>query len=136
MATSKKTSTQKLGSEAILELFVSKWAIKIVHALSRGTKRHGELRRELTGVSQKMLTQTLRDLKRAGLVERMSYDLVPPKVEYSLTRLGRSFVKPLNALCRWAESHREELESAVSLKQAAGRADNVRRHSRSRRPLI
>ena len=105
----------------MLELFISKWAIKIVHALRRGTKRHAVLRRELQGVSQKMLTQTLRDLGSAGLIQRTAYDSVPPKVEYSLTRLGESFVEPLNTLCTWAEAHRDELEFASSSKNARRR---------------
>jgi DNA-binding HxlR family transcriptional regulator len=119
MSSTSQSKPRKLGSEAVLELFVSKWAIRVVHALLRGTKRHGALRRELNGVSQKMLTQTLRGLERAGLIQRTAHNLVPPKVEYSLTRLGQSFVEPLNALCTWAEAHREELEFAASLKKTA-----------------
>jgi DNA-binding HxlR family transcriptional regulator len=67
MKTLRSFSSLAPGSERVLELFVSKWAIRIIRALDRGTKRHGELRRSL-GASQKMLTQTLRDLERAGLV--------------------------------------------------------------------
>ena len=101
------------GSERVLELFVSKWAIRIVHGLQGGTKRHGELRRSL-GASQKMLTQTLRDLERAGLVGRTVHPSVPPRVEYSLTKLGRTFVAPLNALCHWAHHHEKELAAVAA----------------------
>jgi DNA-binding HxlR family transcriptional regulator len=130
MSSSPQATHRKLGSEAVLELFVSKWAIRVVHALVRGTKRHGALRRELGGVSQKMLTQTLRDLERAGLIQRTAYNLVPPKVEYSLTQLGQSFVEPLNALCNWAEAHREELEFVASLKKTARHASAAGAKSR------
>jgi DNA-binding HxlR family transcriptional regulator len=132
MSSSSQSKPKKLGSEAVIELFVSKWAIKVVHALVRGTKRHGALRRELGGVSQKMLTQTLRDLERAGLIQRTAYNLVPPKVEYSLTRLGQSFVEPLNTLCQWAETHRDELEFVASLKKTAKNA--LATHVKSRQP--
>jgi len=132
MSSRSQSKPKQLGSEAVIELFVSKWAIRIVHALARGTKRHGALRRELSGVSQKMLTQTLRDLERAGLIQRTAYDLVPPKVEYSLTRLGQSFVEPLNALCNWAEAHRDELEFAVSLRKTAKHSPATKGKSRPR----
>lgn len=104
------------GSERVLEPFVSKWAIRIVHALQRSTKRHGELRRSL-GASQKMLTQTLRDLERAGLIGRRVHASVPPRVEYSLTKLGRTFVAPLNALCHWAHRHEKELNAMAARRQ-------------------
>lgn len=132
MSSTSQSKPRKLGSEAVLELFVSKWAIKVVHALARGAKRHGALRRELVGVSQKMLTQTLRDLESAGLIQRTAYNLVPPKVEYSLTRLGQSFVEPLNALCNWAETHRDELEFVASLKKTTKNASAT--HAKSRQP--
>jgi DNA-binding HxlR family transcriptional regulator len=127
---SSQTKPAKLGSEAVLDLFVSKWAIKVVHALARGTKRHGALRREISGVSQKMLTQTLRDLENAGLIQRTAYNLVPPKVEYSLTRLGDSFVEPLNTLCNWAEAHRDELEFVAALKTTGKRSAAPQEESR------
>jgi DNA-binding HxlR family transcriptional regulator len=116
--TGRTSRPKKLGSEAVLELFVSKWAIKIVHALTGGARRHGELKKQLGSVSQKMLTQTLRDLEIAGLVQRTVHLTIPPKVEYSLTPLGHSFVEPLNALCQWAQDHREELESVGARKKA------------------
>ncbi len=103
-----------LGSERVLQTVVSKWTIKVIHSLHHGTKRHGELRRELGHVSQKMLTQTLRDLENAGLIRRVVYPVVPPRVEYSLTKLGRSFVAPLNTLCRWAAQHEAELQAIAA----------------------
>jgi DNA-binding HxlR family transcriptional regulator len=100
------------GSHLLLDLLKDKWTIPVVHALARGTRRFGELHREIGGVSQKMLTQCLRDLERHGLVDRKVYPVVPPKVEYSLTPLGLTLNEPLAGLCRWTERHGRALESA------------------------
>jgi DNA-binding HxlR family transcriptional regulator len=70
------------------------------------------LRRELEGIAQKMLIQTLRNLEHNGLVEREVYPVVPPKVEYSLTPLGASLQPLLEAVCQWSERHLEEVEEA------------------------
>ena len=67
-----------------------------------GTRRHGELRRTVDGISQKMLTQTLRRMEADGLIEREVLDRVPPHVEYSLRLLGRTLKRPLVAICEWA----------------------------------
>jgi DNA-binding HxlR family transcriptional regulator len=99
-------------SRKVLDRIADKWTALIIHVLSGGTKRHGELRRQISGVSQKMLTQTLRSLEDDGLVNRKVYPVVPPMVEYSLTPLGRSLIEPLEAICRWAEEHLPELEAA------------------------
>src|SRR5256886_13331306 len=73
--------------------------------------RYAELQRAIGGISQKMLTQALRSLERDGLVQRTVHPVVPPKVEYSLTRLGRTLIEPLHALCRWSEKHLAELQA-------------------------
>jgi DNA-binding HxlR family transcriptional regulator len=73
--------------------------------------RYAALQREIGGISQKMLTQTLRSLERDGLVQRMVHPVVPPKVEYSLTKLGRTLIEPLQGLCRWSEKHLGELQA-------------------------
>jgi len=99
-------------SRLVLDRIADKWTALIIHVLSSGTKRHNELRRQIAGVSQKMLTQTLRSLENDGLVERKVYPVVPPKVEYRLTPLGRTLIEPLEAICRWAEKHVPELEAA------------------------
>ena len=91
-------------------LLADKWTIPIVHTLARGARRPGELRRELEGISQKMLTQTLRALEKRGIVERKVQPVIPPRVDYSLTPLGRSLDKPLAALCAWSERHAQELD--------------------------
>lgn len=81
-------------------------------ALAERTKRFGEVRREVAGISQKMLTQTLRDLERDGLVERRVHPTVPVTVEYSLTEIGRTLIKPLDALSAWAVAHISQIEAA------------------------
>jgi len=83
-----------------------------VYTLARGTKRFGQLQREIGGISQRMLTQTLRDLERDGIVKRTVYPVVPPKVDYSLTPLGETLVEALTAVCHWAEGHLSEVEAA------------------------
>lgn len=98
------------GSGALVRLLADKWTIPIVHTLAHGPRRPGDLRRELAGVSQKMLTQTLRSLEKQGIVERKVHPVVPPRVDYSLTALGRSLDKPLAALCAWSERHARELD--------------------------
>lgn len=96
----------------VLDRIADKWAVLIVGALEDKKKRFGELRREIGGVSQKMLTQTLRGLERDGLVTRVVYASVPPKVEYSLTELGRTLVHILEAIREWSESNIEDVLKA------------------------
>ena len=96
----------------VLDRIADKWTVLIVGALEDKTKRFGELRREIGGVSQKMLTQTLRGLERDGLVTRMVYASVPPKVEYSLTELGRTLVSILDAIRGWSENNIEDVLKA------------------------
>jgi len=100
------------ASRKVLDRIADKWTALIIRVLSDGTKRHNELKRLIPGVSQKMLTQTLRSLESDGIVNRKVYPVVPPMVEYSLTPLGRSLIEPLEAICRWAETHLAELEVA------------------------
>jgi len=96
----------------VLDRIADKWTVLIVGALENKTKRFGELRREIGGVSQKMLTQTLRGLERDGLVTRVVYASVPPKVEYSLTELGRTLVRTLEAIRDWSEKNIEDVLKA------------------------
>ena len=93
----------------VLDRIADKWTVLIVGALENKTKRFGELRREVGGVSQKMLTQTLRGLERDGLVTRVVYASVPPKVEYSLTELGKTLVRTLEAIREWSEKNIEDV---------------------------
>ena len=89
-----------------------KWTVLIVGALAGGPRRFGELRDAIDGVSEKMLTQTLRSLERDGLVTRTVHPVQPPHVEYRLTRLGATLEEPLAALRGWAERHIGEIERA------------------------
>ncbi len=108
-------------SRQVLDRLADKWTTLVIRVLDGGTLRYGELQRRIGGVSQKMLTQTLRSLERDGLLERRVFPVVPPRVEYSLTPLGRSLVEPLDAVCRWAERHLPELLQARA--RAARRAE-------------
>ena len=98
-------------SRLVLDRIASKWTALIIHVLSDGTHRYAELQREIGGISQKMLTQTLRNLERDGLVRRTIYPVIPPRVEYALTSLGRTLIEPLQAICKWSEKHLSELEA-------------------------
>jgi len=90
----------------VLNRIGDKWSVMVVGILSRhGTIRFNELKRSINGVSQRMLTLTLRNLERDGLVTRTIYPEVPPRVEYSLTRLGKTLTGPIDALWDWSAEH-------------------------------
>lgn len=89
-----------------------RWSLLVLYALENGTLRFQELRRTVEGVSQKMLTQTLRTLERDGLVSRTVYPSVPPKVEYALTPLGRGLTKRIAAIREWAYDNIDTIEQA------------------------
>lgn len=89
----------------ILASVANKWTVLVLGVLTEDTTRFNELRRRVQGVTQKALTQTLRDLERLGLVSRRIYAEVPPRVEYSLTPLGHSLVKVLDNIREWTEHH-------------------------------
>lgn len=99
-------------SRQVLDLISDRWSMLVIYALSNRVRRHGELKRMIGGVSQKMLTQTLRSLERDGLVKRSVRDVQPPNVEYALTPLGRTLLEPLRAICRWAEHHLPQVKTA------------------------
>src|SRR6478735_5919007 len=89
-------------SRFVLNHVTSKWGVLVLVALADGTHRWGELRRAVEGISEKMLAQTLQTLERDGLVHREARPVIPPHVEYSLTRLGRELVERLLPLVLWA----------------------------------
>ncbi len=99
-------------SRQVLSRVGDKWTALVMGVLERGTVRFGVLRREVTGISQKMLTQTLRNLERDGLIDRRIFAEVPVRVEYSLTELGKSLVPVLTSLIKWSESHLAKIEAA------------------------
>lgn len=93
---------------------MNKWAIKVIHRLAASDERPSHLRLLLQPISQKVLTQTLRTLEDSGFVQRELVRHKPLNVRYSLTPLGRTFVQPLNDLCRWAQAHENELNEIAS----------------------
>ena len=94
--------------ETTLTLISSKWKVLIVRDLLAGTKRFGELQRSVGNVSQKVLTAQLREMEEDGLVNRKVYPEVPPRVEYTLTELGRSLEPVLSALWNWGEAYQSK----------------------------
>ena len=96
----------------LLDRLADKWSLLVVELLGDGTRRFSQLRREIDGISQRMLTLTLRQLERDGLVRRTVYPVVPPRVEYDLTALGKSLLTSIGPLVAWARSHRDEIASA------------------------
>jgi DNA-binding HxlR family transcriptional regulator len=104
---------QTCGAMAdILNRIGDKWSVMIVGWLTGRTMRFNELRHGIGGISQRMLTLTLRNLERDGLVTRTVYPEIPPRVEYALTELGRTLTEPLNTLWIWADAHQHEVKSA------------------------
>lgn len=95
-----------------LNLITDKWVVAVLYVLSLGTKRYGEIQREVGDISQRMLTRTLRDLERNGLVRRQVYPVVPPMVEYSLTSLGKSLIEVVKTLCDWSIDNFQQVEVA------------------------
>jgi DNA-binding HxlR family transcriptional regulator len=103
---------QNCESRQALDRIADKWTCLIVYALLNGPLRHGELRRRIEGISQKMLTQTLRSMEADGLVKRTVVEVIPPHVEYALTELGQTLSEPLVAICLWAMNHLHEMQAA------------------------
>jgi len=101
-------------SRGTLDRLGNKWSLLIVNLLRDRTMRFAELQREIEGISQKMLTQTLRGLERDGLAERTVYAEVPPRVEYRLTSMGQTLVGPISSVVKWTASHLDEIEAAQS----------------------
>jgi DNA-binding HxlR family transcriptional regulator len=105
--------SQTSPTRELLDRIADKWTTLIIGILSStDAVRFTELRRTVSGISQKMLTQTLRDLERDGLVVRKVYAVVPPRVEYSLSPLGRTLCAPLRALAAWSEEHMAAVKKA------------------------
>lgn len=99
-------------------IFIGRWTPKILFSLNKRPYRHGQLRRHLGRVSQRMLTRTLRNLESTGLIARRVTGSKPIAVEYSLTRRGRTLVTPLSGMCRWAKRNRRQVSAEVHLPQA------------------
>jgi len=96
----------------VLQRFGDKWSILIILTLAPQPRRFGQLRRAIPDISQRMLTQTLRNLQREGMLARQVFPTNPPSVEYSLTEIGTSLLQPVGELLRWVEAHRERIHAA------------------------
>ena len=103
----------------ILSRIGDKWSVMIVMLLGPGPKRFNEIRRAINGISQRMLTLTLRGLERDGLVTRTIFPTIPPRVDYELTELGQSLRGPIDALGEWAVAHRDAIDAARARFDAA-----------------
>src|SRR4051794_41675295 len=111
--------TYGCGLEAALAVVGGKWKPIVLWRLSGGPRRFGELRRLVTGISEKMLIQQLREMEGDGIVARKDFREIPPRVEYSLTPLGVSLTEALKPLCGWGLTHMKKIE-AKKAKAAAG----------------
>ena len=103
---------QNCAVRDVLDQLADKWSVLIIIALAAKPHRFGELKREIKDISQRMLTQTLRDLQADGLVEREVFPTTPPSVEYRLSPLGKSFLAPLSALVAWTEENHPAIREA------------------------
>ncbi|MEA2979962.1 MAG: hypothetical protein QOF09_1785 [Alphaproteobacteria bacterium] len=107
----------------VLSRVGDKWTILVVGELGHGPKRFNEIRRALGSISQRMLTLTLRGLERDGLVTRTVFPTVPPRVDYELTKLGRSLLEPVSGIGLWARQNRESIQEARRRFDAAAGGD-------------
>jgi DNA-binding HxlR family transcriptional regulator len=106
------SDTDGCAIREVLDRVGDKWSVLIVALLGRRTHRFNELHRSIDGISQRMLTLTLRTLERDGLVRRTVHASVPPRVDYELTDLGRTLLVPVQALADWARAHRDDIRAA------------------------
>jgi DNA-binding HxlR family transcriptional regulator len=110
----------------ILDRIADKWSLLVIALLEERTLRFGELGREIDGISKRMLTVTLRNLERDGLVRRTVHPEVPPRVEYELTALGRTLLGTTQALVAWTEEHQDQIARARQEFEAANGTDGAR----------
>ncbi|MFW5418321.1 helix-turn-helix transcriptional regulator [Nocardiopsis sp. CNT-189] len=118
MGAMRRPGAYHCGIDAAVDVIGGKWKVLVLWALDERPRRFGELRRELTGVTEKVLAAHLRELEEDGIVHRESYDEVPPRVEYSLTERGRSLNRALEPLGAWGSEH--VLGRAPGYEQALG----------------
>lgn len=100
------------GIRAVMDRVGDKWSMLVIMVLEAGPLRYGELKRKVVGVSQRMLTLTLRHLERDGLVSRTIYPQIPPRVDYELTALGRTLIPPAQGIAYWAITNYPQIEQA------------------------
>jgi DNA-binding HxlR family transcriptional regulator len=104
----------------VLDQIGDKWTVLIISTLGEGPLRYSELQASIPGISQRMLTQTLKNLERDGLITRTAYAEVPPRVEYELTDLGRSLMNAVMAMAGWAATHHGEIASNRAASELTG----------------
>jgi DNA-binding HxlR family transcriptional regulator len=104
----------------VLDRIGDKWTVLIISTLGEGSLRYSELQASIPGISQRMLTQTLKNLERDGLITRTAYAEVPPRVEYELTDLGRSLMNAVMAMAGWAATHHGEIAGNRSASELTG----------------
>ena len=110
----------------VLSRVGDKWSVLVIGLLGDGPKRFNEMRRSIDGISQRMLTLTVRGLERDGLVTRTLYPTIPPRVDYALTHLGKTLLEPVSALAAWADKNRLQIQSARDKFDAASTRNKVR----------
>src|SRR2546427_7405055 len=108
-----KTVNTVQVSKTATSIFIGRWTPKVLFSLKERPYRHGQLRRQLGSISQRMLTRTLRNLESAGLIARQVTQSKAVAVEYSLTQLGRTIIAPLGGVCRWAKRYRKDVSADV-----------------------
>jgi DNA-binding HxlR family transcriptional regulator len=101
-----------LAAREVLSRVGDKWSVFVIALLGDGPKRFSEIKRTIEGISQRMLTLTLRALERDGLVTRTVFPTIPPRVDYALTPLGATLLEPVRALAAWAQLHRQAIHDA------------------------
>ena len=104
----------------VLDAISDKWSMLLIMTLASGPKRFNQLKREIPDISQKMLTQTLRDLQRDGMISRHVFDTKPPSVEYRLTPMGQSIIVPFGHLIYWANENHSDIDVARAQYDGAG----------------
>lgn len=114
-----------LATREILDRIGDKWSLYIVATLANGPRRFNELKRGIDGISQRMLTLTLRGLERDGLITRTMYPTIPPRVDYELTDMGRTLLKPVMALVNWASENQVAIAEAHKRFDEAPESDQV-----------
>jgi DNA-binding HxlR family transcriptional regulator len=120
----------------VLARIGDKWSVLVVTRLGEGSMRFNELRRSIGGISQRMLTLTLRGLERDGLVTRTIYPTIPPRVDYALTPLGRDLLQPVSALGAWAIRNQPKIASARERFDGAANGARQARHETPRTGLV
>jgi DNA-binding HxlR family transcriptional regulator len=126
-----ETHAHECPVREVLDRIGDKWSVLVVVLLGEHGRRFGELYRSIDGISQRMLTLTLRQLERDGLVRRTVHATVPPRVDYALTDLGRTLLEPLTAVADWATTHRADILAARARYDAASSAPSPATVSRA-----